>query len=112
VEGLEGAEDVLAGLVHAVQALDHAGQGLGRLVLPRLLELGRADMPATSAQFCRASPPSFTDMAIRARTWLIAVPPASASIPTDASALAKPRTLTLGEPDDLAWLLRCAAPSG
>ena len=56
------------------------------------------DSPATVANFCRSSPPAATADSIADSVWVIAVPPASASIPTEDIAVARPRISWLVKP--------------
>ena len=48
-----------------------------------------ADIPAMRANSSRFSPPSATAFSMAVRVWVIAVPPASASMPTEDMAVAK-----------------------
>ncbi|MNY43079.1 hypothetical protein D3C86_1780150 [compost metagenome] len=67
------------------------------------------DMPATSAKRSSSSPPADTDIAMSVMIREIAEPPASASMPTDASAFANPRTCASVRPTTRpAPAMRCA----
>ena len=59
--------------------------------LPHALVNSSTDMPATSAHFCRPSEFVDTAVSMSVSVLLIAVPPASASMPNEDSAADKPR---------------------